>query len=175
MYSLGHVEDLKKMTFTGGKILEFILSIGWLEIRTKIFNVYFRYSMARLQPYNNVILDVSKEAGSYGVGLDYVHDRLTFMHSVNSHNRIITAHGHIRVFIITLICIEAKCLYISVVLLGPGGTSWPASVCPTKELDLCQIYSLQRHYNVWVSIVYGTSSCEAIKSKFFLSNCFMHL
>ena len=40
-----------------------------------------------------VILDVSKEAASYGVGADYIRNRLALIHGENAHERLVTAHS----------------------------------------------------------------------------------
>lgn len=49
--------------------------------------------MARFGAYPSVVLDVSKEAGGYGVGDDYVQNRMRMMRSMNAHGRLITAHS----------------------------------------------------------------------------------
>ena len=43
--------------------------------------------------FSNIVLDVSKEAGAYGVGVPYAQDRLRLIHELNPHKRLVTAHG----------------------------------------------------------------------------------
>lgn len=56
-------------------------------------NAYWRYVLARYGAFSNVVWDVSKEAGSYGIGRAYVLDRLDLIGSMNAHGRLVTSHS----------------------------------------------------------------------------------
>ena len=55
--------------------------------------MFRRYTLARYNAYPSMLIDVSKEAGSYNVPKDYVLSRLALIHSMNPHRRIVTSHS----------------------------------------------------------------------------------
>lgn len=67
--------------------------VNWPEPGGAADDVYWRYCMARFGASNAVVLDVSKEAGSYGVGDEYIFDRLRLMSLMNAHGRLLGAHS----------------------------------------------------------------------------------
>ena len=56
-------------------------------------DIYWRYVLNRIGAFPSVVLDVSKEAGSYGIGDEYVMQRLSEIHNRNAHRRPVTAHS----------------------------------------------------------------------------------
>jgi hypothetical protein len=75
------------MVYVGNK------NVLWPVQRTAADDVFWRYVLARFGAANNLIWDVSKEAGSYGVGADYIHNRLRLIASLNAHGRVVGAHS----------------------------------------------------------------------------------
>ena len=112
------------MIYVGNK------EVAWPTRGSDDDNTYWHYVLARYGAYSNIVLDISKEAGSYGTTVAYAQDRLRLTHALNPHKRLVTAHG-------------------------PGGTSWPKDparpnakgVCPSP--GLCDMLSLQEHTSAW--------------------------
>ena len=75
------------MMYVGNK------NVNWPSRLSDNDDVYWWNVLARIAPHPAVILDVSKEAGSYGVGQNYVYNRLRLIHRLNSHHRLVTAHS----------------------------------------------------------------------------------
>jgi hypothetical protein len=72
-----------------------------------------------------MLIDVSKEAGSYNVPKDYVLSRLALIHSMNPHRRIVTSHSGMHW--------DNKCDDI------------PVTMCSTQVLPTCPFFVASHH------------------------------
>ncbi len=77
------------MLYVGNK------NVAWPERLGAADETYWRYTLARFSAYPNLVWDVSKEAGSHGVGADYIRNRLALIHSMNPFGRLVTSHSGI--------------------------------------------------------------------------------
>ena len=68
-------------------------NVAWPERLSAADEIYWRNVLARYAAHPAVILDVSKEAASYGVGKEYILNRLALIHANNAHKRLVTAHS----------------------------------------------------------------------------------
>jgi len=84
-YARGLVIHL--MLYVGNKNVEWPTRLGVAD------DIYWHNAMARFAAHPAVIIDVSKEAASYGVGTQFVLERLKLIHHHNAHKRLVTAHS----------------------------------------------------------------------------------
>jgi hypothetical protein len=75
------------MMYVGNK------GVVWPMRNTTSDDIYWRHVLARFGSYSSVVFDVSKEAGSYGISSEYVHKRLSLIHEMNAHKRLVTSHS----------------------------------------------------------------------------------
>jgi hypothetical protein len=75
------------MLYVGNK------GVAWPPRGSAADDIYWHYVMSRFSAFPAVVLDVSKEAGSYGVGDEYIRLRLDEIVLRNSHRRLVTAHS----------------------------------------------------------------------------------
>lgn len=75
------------MIYVGNK------AVLWPQRLSEDDDLYWQYVMARYSAFPNVVFDMSKEAGSYGMGRDYVLNRLALMNEMNGHRRLVTSHS----------------------------------------------------------------------------------
>ena len=68
-------------------------NVAWPEKLSGDDDIYWRNVLARYAAHPAVIIDVSKEAASYGVGAPYILNRLQLIHESNAHMRLVTAHS----------------------------------------------------------------------------------
>jgi hypothetical protein len=68
-------------------------NVAWPEKLSGDDDIYWRNVLARYASHPAVIIDVSKEAASYGVGAPYILNRLQLIHESNAHMRLVTAHS----------------------------------------------------------------------------------
>jgi hypothetical protein len=68
-------------------------NVNWPQRLSQADDIYWRNVLARFAAHPAVIMDVSKEAASYGVGKDYILNRLAMIHAMNAHKRLVTAHS----------------------------------------------------------------------------------
>jgi len=94
--------------------------VDWPAQESTADDIYWRYCMARFGASNAVVWDVSKEAGSYGVGRPYIINRLELMNAMNGHQRLIGAHSGVS-----------------------KADQYRSNLCPT---ELCSILPAQMHY-----------------------------
>lgn len=75
------------MLYVGNK------NVAWPARDSSADDVYWHHCLARFDAFPGVVIDVSKEAGGYGVGNDYITRRLGLIHAMNPHQRPVTAHS----------------------------------------------------------------------------------
>ena len=68
-------------------------NVAWPERLGSADDIYWRNVLARWAAHPALIIDVSKEAASYGVGAAYIRERLALIHANNAHGRLVTAHS----------------------------------------------------------------------------------
>jgi len=68
-------------------------NVDWPERLSAADDIYWRNVLARFAAHPAVIIDVSKEAASYGIGSAYILNRLAMIHASNAHKRLVTAHS----------------------------------------------------------------------------------
>lgn len=64
--------------------------VAWPPMLSDGDNIYWRYVLARLQAFPNVVIDVSKEANREPNA--YWENRLALVHRLNAHQRLVTSH-----------------------------------------------------------------------------------
>lgn len=99
------------MLYVGNK------GVVWPERTSAADDLYWRHCLARWGASSAILWDVSKEAGSYGVGTSYALDRLALIARLNPHGRLVTAHS---------------------------GMHWSNSCEPSPQL--CSVVSAQIHF-----------------------------
>lgn len=75
------------MLYVGNK------GVVWPERNSVADDIYWRHCLARWGASSAILWDVSKEAGSYGIGTSYALDRLALISRLNPHGRLVTAHS----------------------------------------------------------------------------------
>ena len=81
------------------QVAHLMLSVGnknvqWPDIDSPADNLYWTYVMARIGQHPSVVLDVSKEAGSYHpFSISVAQRRLQTIHQLNPHQRLLTSHS----------------------------------------------------------------------------------
>eukprot|EP00041_Stephanoeca_diplocostata_P028850 m.835112 g.835112 ORF g.835112 m.835112 type:complete len:792 (+) comp23452_c0_seq18:82-2457(+) len=127
---LQHNMTANLMLYVGNK------AVQWPARNSPADDLYWRYCMARFGAFPNVVLDVSKEAGSYGVGEAYAVQRMQLMHAMNAHGRIVTAHGP---GAFSGLCPSATTPSTAHARVGHHATA------------LCDMFTIQKHYANWSS------------------------
>ena len=95
---LKHWDKVLDAADARGLVIHLMLYVGnknvnWPARLGSADDIYWHNVMARFAAHPAVIIDVSKEAASYGVGTDYVMARLKLIHQHNAHKRLVTAHS----------------------------------------------------------------------------------
>ena len=85
--ALSYDIQLHVMHYVGNK------NVQWPTQNSALDEQYWTHILSRYNAFPNLIMDVSKETAGYGVGISYMMSRLEMMHSMNIHQRLITAHS----------------------------------------------------------------------------------
>jgi len=123
---LKNYDKLLSLLDARGQIAHLMLYVGnknvvWPTRGSLADYIYWRTCLARFGAYSSILWDVSKEAGSYGIGKPYVLDRLQFITDSNPHKRLVTSHS---------------------------GLHWSNSCTESSsDKNLCTMVTLQKHFN----------------------------